>query len=57
MLFRLYQTRPLKRLKEWKKLMYDFIWDGKPKKNKRHVLTMGYESGSLKVIYYDNFIK
>ena len=37
--------------------MYDFIWDGKPEKIKRDVLTMGYESGGLKMIDLDNFIK
>ena len=53
----LYQTHPLKRLKELKKLMYDFIWDGKPKKIKRDILIMGYESGGLKMKDLDNFIK
>ena len=37
--------------------MYDFVWDGKPEKIKREVLTMGYESGGLKMIDLDNFIK
>ena len=37
--------------------MYDFIWNGKPKKVKRDKLTMGYESTGLKMIDLDNFIK
>ena len=36
--------------------MYEFIWDGKPEKINRDILTMGYESGGLKMIDLDNFI-
>ena len=36
--------------------MYEFIWDGKPEKNKIDILSMGYESGGLKMIDLDNFI-
>ena len=44
-------------VKRIEKLMYDFIWYGKPeKKNKRDVLTIGYESGGIKMIDLDNFI-
>ena len=43
-------------VKRIEKLMYEFIWDGKPKKIKRDILTMGYESGGLKMIDLDNFI-
>ena len=39
-----------------KKLLYKFIWDGKPEKIKRDILTMGYESGGLKMIDLGNFI-
>ena len=37
--------------------MYKFIWDGKPEKIKRDILTMGYENGGLKMIDIDNFKK
>ena len=37
--------------------MYEFLWDGKPEKIKRDILTMGYENGGLKMIDIDNFIK
>ena len=37
--------------------MYEFIWDGKPEKNKSDILTIGYENGGLKMIDLDNFIK
>ena len=29
-------------------IMYDFIWDSKPAKIKRDVLSMDYEKGGLK---------
>ena len=47
-------TQTVKRIEM---LMYDFIWDGKPEKIKRDILTMGYESGGLNMIDLDNFIK
>ena len=34
--------------------MYEFKWNGIPEKNKRDILTMGYESGGLKMIDLDN---
>ena len=37
--------------------MYEFIWDGKPEKIKRDILTMGYENGGLKMIDIENCIK
>ena len=37
--------------------MYEFIWDGKPEKIMRDIFTMGYESGGLKMINLDSFIK
>ena len=40
---------PTQTVKRIEKLMYDFIWDGKPKKIKRDILIMGYESGGLKM--------
>ena len=48
---------PTQTVKRIKKIMYDLIWDGKPEKIKRDVLTMGYESEGLKMIDLDNFIK
>ena len=47
---------PPQRVKRIEKLMYEFIWDGKPENNKRDIVTMGYESGGLKMIGLDNFI-
>ena len=29
-------------------IMYDFIWDSKPARIKRDVITMDYENGGLK---------
>ena len=29
------------------KLMYDFIWDGRPEKVKRDILIIGYEIGGI----------
>ena len=37
--------------------MYECIWDGKPEKNKRGKLVMGYENGGLKMIDLDKFVK
>ena len=48
---------PIETVKRIKKRMYEFIWDGKPEKIKRDILTMGYENGGLKMIDIDNFIK
>ena len=56
MFFRLHQIPLTQMVEIIEKLMYDFIWDGKPEKL-RDVLTMGNESGSLKMIDLDNFIK
>ena len=47
---------PPQTVKIIEKLMYEFIWDGKPEKIKRDILTMGSESGGLKMIDIDNFI-
>ena len=44
---------PTQTFKRIEKLMYDFIWDGKPENIKRDVLTLGYESGGLKMIDLD----
>ena len=46
---------PPQAVKRIEKLMYKFIWDGKPEKIKRDILTMAYESGGLKMIDLDNF--
>ena len=37
--------------------MYDFLWDSKPAKIKREILTMDYEKGGLKMIDLETFIK
>ena len=37
--------------------MYDFIWDSKPAKIKRDILTMDYEKGGLKMIDLEIFMK
>ena len=39
--------------------MYDFIWDSKPAKIKRDVLTMDYEKGGggVKMIDLETFMK
>ena len=47
---------PPQRVKRIEKLMYEFIWDGKPEKNKRDIVTMGYKSWGLKMIGLVNFI-
>ena len=48
---------PTQTVKRIEQLMYDFIWDGKPENIKRDILTMGYESGGLKMIDLDKSIK
>ena len=35
-------------IKQIETIMYDFIWDSKPAKIKRDVLTMDYENGGVK---------
>ena len=44
-------------IKGIKKLMYEFIWDGKPEKIKRDTLTKKYEYGGLKMIDIETFIE
>ena len=44
-------------LKEITKAMYKFIWDKKPDKIKREVLTSDYESGGLKMIDIKLFLR
>ncbi|MCG7875526.1 MAG: reverse transcriptase domain-containing protein [Candidatus Thiodiazotropha endolucinida] len=39
------------------KIMYNFIWDGKPEKIKRDILTKDFEKGGLKMIDLQTFIK
>ena len=43
-------------IKRIDKLMYEFIWDGKPEKIKRDTLIKNYESGGLKMIDLETFI-
>ena len=38
------------------KIMFNFIWDGKPDKIKRDILIQDYEQGGLKMIDIENFI-
>ena len=44
-------------IKRIKTIMYDFLWDSKPAKIKREILTMDYEKGGLKMIDMETFIK
>ena len=48
---------PTQTVKRIEKLMYQLIRDGKPEKNKRDILTMGYKNRGMKMIDLDNFIK
>ena len=48
---------PIETVRRNEKRMYEFIWDGKPEKIKRDILTMGYENGGLKLIDINKFIK
>ena len=38
------------------KMMYNFIWDGKPDKIKREILTSDYDKGGLRMIDIEKFI-
>ena len=40
----------------YKKMMYDFIWDGKPDKIKWEILTSDYDKGGLRMIDIEKFI-
>ena len=44
-------------IKRIETIMYDFLWDSKPAKIKREILTMDYEKGGLKMIDLETFIK
>ena len=44
------QYPPKETIKEIIKIMYAFIWEGKPKKIKREILIQDYEKGGLKMI-------
>ena len=37
-------------------MMYDFIWDGKPDKIKREILTSYYDKGGHRMINIEKFI-
>ena len=54
MFFPLYLIRIYKRIET---IMYDFLWDSKPAKIKREILTMDYGKGGLKMIDLETFIK
>ena len=43
-------------IKEIEKIMYAFIWEGKPEKIKREILIQDYENGGLKIIDLEMFI-
>lgn len=47
---------PIDTIKRLEKIMFNFIWDGKPDKIKRDVLTRDYEQGGLKMIDIEKFI-
>ena len=38
------------------KLMYDFIWDGRPDEIKLEILTSDYKKGGLRMIDIEKFI-
>ena len=48
---------PQQTIKRIEKLMYNFLWDGKPEKIKRDILTENYYKGGLKMIDINMFIK
>ena len=48
---------PQETVKRIEKMMYNFLWDGKPEKIKRETLTNDYKNGGLKMIDIDMFIK
>ena len=45
------------RVKQIETIMYDFIWDSKPAKIKKDVLTMDFEKGVSKIIDLETFMK
>ena len=47
---------PKETIKRIEKMMYDFIWDGKPDKTKREILTSDYDKGGLRMIDIEKFI-
>ena len=47
---------PKETIKRIEKMMYDFIWDGKPDKIKREILTSDYDKGGLRMIDIEKFI-
>ena len=49
-----YPTKKI--IKEIEKIMYAFIWEGKPEKLKREILIQDYEKGGLKIIDLEMFI-
>ena len=47
---------PNETIKRIEKMMYNFIWDGKPDKIKREILTSDYDKGGLRMIDIEKFI-
>ena len=47
---------PKETIKRIEKMMYDFIWDGKPDKIQREILTSDYDKGGLRMIDIEKFI-
>ena len=47
---------PKETIKRIEKMMYNFIWDGKPDKIKREILTSDYDKGGLRMIDIEKFI-
>ena len=50
------QYPPKEIIREIEKIMYAFIWEGKPEKIKREILIQDYEKGGLKMIDLEIFI-
>ena len=47
---------PQQTIKRIEKIMYNFLWDGKPETIKRDILTENYDKGGLKLIDINMFI-
>ena len=47
---------PKEATKRIEKMMYDFIWDGKPDKIKLEILTSDYDNGGLRMFDIEKII-
>ena len=50
------QHPPDKYIKEIKKAMFEFLWNKKPDKIKRNLISKNYEDGGLKMLDIDKFL-